>query len=194
MSDQLLDTLAMRAGAGDRAAFERLLEKTGPELRRVATRVCRTHADADDAVQSTLLILTSRTSLLRGVSRFTAWVFTVVRNQCLQLARLAWREHATDDALDERLEAKLASLDDVVLARSLVQVIEALPEPLREVFVLRELDGLSGPETAKALGLSLEAVKMRLHRARRRVRQALAEPPESDATSRTDSATPCRNP
>jgi RNA polymerase sigma factor (sigma-70 family) len=176
MTTDTLDTLAALARSGNREAIDHLLVRSGPELRRVARRVCQTNEDAEDAVQSTLLILTSRTSLLRGVNRFTKWVLAIVRHQCLRLARVAWREQSDEgEHLDERLESRLASVDDVVLARELAAIISALPEPVREIFVLRELEGLSGPEAARRLDISLDAAKMRLHRARHLVREALAE-------------------
>jgi RNA polymerase sigma factor (sigma-70 family) len=148
-----LQALALRSGEGDLAALTQLVVESRPDLRRFARRVCSTHEDAEDAVQATLLILSARTGLLRAVSRFMAWAFAVVRNHCVRLARAALRHRPLDDGqLDARLEQRLASLDDLVLARELASHLASLPAAYREVFVLRELEGLSGPEAAEVLG------------------------------------------
>ncbi len=63
--------------------------------------------------------------------------------------------------MDEKLEARLASLDDQVLARQLAARVAELPPLYREVFVLRELEGQTGPEAARTLGITVEACKMR---------------------------------
>jgi RNA polymerase sigma factor (sigma-70 family) len=168
---EALQALAVRSRGGDAAALQLLLTESQPDLRRFARRVCRTGEDAEDAVQETLLILTARTGLLRAVSRFTAWAFAVVRHQCLRLARAALLQRPLEEAPGDQLEAGLTALDDQVLAQQLALRVSRLPELYREVFVLRELEGLSGPEAARALGITLEACKMRLHRARALVRE-----------------------
>lgn len=170
-----LQALAVRSRGGDAVALRLLFSESQPDLRRFARSVCTNHDDAEDAVQETLLILTARTSLLRAVSRFTAWAFAVIRHQCLRLARAALRQESLEEATPgEKLEAKLTALDDQVLAQQLAARVAELPPLYREVFVLRELEGLSGPEAAQTLGITLEACKMRLHRARTLVREGLA--------------------
>jgi RNA polymerase sigma-70 factor (ECF subfamily) len=171
-----LQALAVRSRGGDALALERLLTQSQPDLRRFARSVCTNHDDAEDAVQELLLILTARTGLLRAVSRFTAWSFAVIRHQCVRLARAALRQQPLEhDGVQARLEARLASLDDHVLAHQLAEHVAALPPLYREVFILRELEGQTGPEAARTLGISLEACKMRLHRARALVQDALRD-------------------
>jgi RNA polymerase sigma factor (sigma-70 family) len=168
-----LESLTERARAGDTQALEQLVRETVPDLRRFANRVCRTGADAEDAVQQALFRLTIQIRGLRTVSRLTSWAFTIVRNECTRAIKLATRVLRGD----ERVSARP---DDVVEQREfleqLVAAMGALPDSLRAVFVLRELEHRDTAECAQRLGISEANVKVRLHRAREFLRLSLTAP------------------
>jgi RNA polymerase sigma factor (sigma-70 family) len=114
------------------------------------------------------LKLATEVSAFRGAAKLTSWLFTIVKRECLRLfARV--RRDVDADALDERLGQ--VREPDVLLA--LERALLSLPPPLREVILLRDVEELTGPEVADQLGISLEAMKTRLHRARAEMRATL---------------------
>jgi RNA polymerase sigma factor (sigma-70 family) len=162
--------LVSAARDGDRAAMDRLLAEYQPDVRRFALRTCRTSEDADDAVQHTLVQLSTQLGSFQGLSRLTSWLFTIVKNECMRLLGRARRASGDDSAID----GVLASCGDIELAIALNQALLRLEPELREVVLLRDVQELTGPEVAARLDLTLEAMKSRLHRARERLRVELA--------------------
>lgn len=163
------------ARAGDRAALTDLLRQSEPDLRRFAARVCRSAADADDAVAHAMLTITVKLESFRGLSRFTTWLFAVVRNECRRYERLARRwllGQTTDDSADRRNDPE-QERDRAELVEALVDAIRSLPAELREVLVLREFESLSTEACASRLSISEGNVRVRLSRARAQLRLAL---------------------
>jgi RNA polymerase sigma factor (sigma-70 family) len=163
------DDLLRRAQSGDREAIEALLTRHQPDLRRFARRVCRTSEDADDATQYAMVQLSSQVSAFRGVARLTSWLFTIIKRECLRLIAKFRRDAVEENVLDERLGS--ARDPDILIA--LQRALASLDPRLREVLLLRDVEELTGPEVASALGISLEAMKTRLHRARYEMRRSL---------------------
>ena len=159
--------LVRSAVAGDETALVCLLEAVRPDIRRYAKATCRA-ADIDDAVQDSLLLLYRRVGSLRAVSAFPAWLFAVVRRTCLRLARRLGALPAGHEAGPEFL-----SRPDEALRRALAAAIQSLPPHYRAIVVMRDLEECTVDEMAAALGLSREAVKGRLHRARNLLREHL---------------------
>lgn len=158
---------------GDEAALASLLTQVRPDLKRFARRSCSTAEDAEDAVQITLWKLHRQLGTLRAVSALATWLFRVVERECFRLFRALKGQRSLDHG-DEAVEALLqAAPVPADLRFDLARAIAALPPLYREVLVLRDIDELSGPETAARLGISVEAVKMRLHRARGLMRSTL---------------------
>ncbi|MGM9515392.1 RNA polymerase sigma factor [Roseateles sp. DB2] len=163
--------LVEAARSGDAQALHELLRRCQPDLRRFARRSCASSEDAEDAVQLALWTLHRRIGTLRTVATFTTWLFRIVERECFRLLRRQPRHQPLDElAAHEHPEAAAVPLD---LRQDLVRALQALSPPYREVLLLRDVHELSGPEVAAELGLSLEAVKSRLHRARAQVRQRL---------------------
>ncbi len=159
------------ARLGDAAAISELLAVCQPDLKRFARRTCSTSEDAEDAVQIALWQLYRKLGLLRCAATFTTWMFRIVERECYRLFR-----HARGtEPLDEVLEHELPSAPQLPteLRLDLVRAMERLTPPYREVLMLRDVHELTAPEVAAQLGLSLEAVKSRLHRARAQVRAHL---------------------
>ena len=156
--------------AGDQAALVSLLEAARPDIRRYARSTCRA-SDVDDAVQEALWLLYRRVGTLRVVSSVSAWLFAIVRRECLRLSRASNREVAGEmERLDERA---LLSRPDHAVRLDLAAAIQSLPEHYRTIVVMRDLEERTVDEMAAALGLTREAVKGRLHRARTLLREYL---------------------
>jgi RNA polymerase sigma factor (sigma-70 family) len=162
--------LLLAAQAGDPASISAVLSASHPHVQRFARTLCST---PEDAAQDALIILFHKVGSLRATGALASWLFQIVRNECIRRYRRApllatlpetsTASSAEDDAL-ERLE----------LAR-VAAAIAALPPDLRQVLILRDVQGHSGRTVANALSLTLPAMKSRLHRARTTVRAALDE-------------------
>ena len=161
-------SLVAAAVAGDPAALVGLLEAARPDIRRYARATCRA-ADVDDAVQETLWLLYRRVGTIRLAASLSAWLFAVVRRECLRLARMLVPLPPNASAADAAL---LAQPDDV-LRLDLARAIQSLPPQYRVVVVMRDLEERTVGEIGDALGLTREAVKGRLHRARTLLREYL---------------------
>lgn len=171
------ETLA-RAQRGEPDAMQRLLEALAPTLHRFAKRLCGDSPDVDDAVQDALVTIARKVSEFEGRSSLTSWSYAVTRSACSHRRRgLKNRppvedEHAEQRPSDDKSPEALAS--DSELSRAVRAVLETLPEDYREVLVLRDIEGLTAPEAAEAVGLTVDALKSRLHRARAALRKALS--------------------
>jgi RNA polymerase sigma factor (sigma-70 family) len=156
---------------GDKAAISDLLTVCQPDLKRFARRTCSTTEDAEDAVQIALWQLYRKIGALRTVATFTTWLFRIVERECYRL----YRGKKATEALDELLEQEIPCEPGVPidLRLDLIRALERLTPSYREVLILRDVHELTAPEVAAQLGLSLEAVKSRLHRARAQVREQL---------------------
>lgn len=179
------------ARAGDRKALSALLSRYEGPIYRFGTSLCRDPEKAKDVLQATLLAMARGLPTYRGDASLSTWLFTIARSFCIKQQRT--RKHAPalvsldaeDDAATPELSDR-APLPDEALARrrmadAVQRAIAALPEDQREVLVLRDVEGLAASEVAEVLGLSVPAVKSRLHRARLAARVALAPlvaPPE----------------
>ncbi|MDZ5459363.1 RNA polymerase sigma factor [Azohydromonas lata] len=163
------DTLVSQAMQGDALALEGLLRRTQPDLRRYARRFCLA-ADVDDAVQESLIRITQRLPQLRAAAALSGWLMTMVRRECLRLARRVWREEPSD----EQLLAQLATRAEDGLRLDLARALESLPAHHLEIVLLRDFEELSLQDIAQRTGESIACIKSRLHRARTLVREYLA--------------------
>lgn len=159
------------AREGDEAALVRLLESSQPNLRRMAATQCATAADADDAVQESLLQVYQRIGALRTVGSYTAWLFSIVRHECQRLMRRMRGRMELPDA-DSPLFAYYTTPD---LRIDLAAAIQSLPDKYREAIVLRDFEEYSITEIAGSLRLTREAVKSRIHRGREMIREYLRD-------------------
>jgi RNA polymerase sigma factor (sigma-70 family) len=162
--------LVEAACGGDATAVEKLLVVCQPDLRRFARRACSTSEDAEDAVQIALWQLYRRIGALRTAATFASWLFRIIERECYRLLHARDRLQALDETLDAVLRQEPLPL---ALRKDLVKAIATLPEPYRKILIMRDVDELSAPEAAEQLGISPEAVKSRLHRARSMVREHL---------------------
>jgi len=189
----MIDPLVERAQRGDAVALEALLAQVAPGVHRFGMHMCRDPRDADDALQDTLLTISTRLGEFEGRSSFMSWVFTLVRTACARRRRgLKNRPAVPDDHLSDLRDLGPSPEDhasDAELSAALTRAIDRLPEDHREVILLRDVEGLSAADAAAAIGISVDAVKSRLHRARAALREAL-QPVLEPEGGRVDASCP----
>lgn len=138
-------------------------------------------AEADDAVQETLVRAYRRLESLRDWQALTTWLYRIATHVCLDHMRRRARDKtigAVDNADEfELVEADAPSLEYIVersdMSACVQRYLEGLSDSYRAVILLHDLDGLTGTQIAEILGVSLATVKIRLHRARVRLRAQL---------------------
>nr|WP_244645961.1 sigma-70 family RNA polymerase sigma factor [Bradyrhizobium campsiandrae] len=158
------------ARLGDPKAIARLLQTAQPDIRRYARATCRSSADAEDAAQETLWILFRHVGTIRSLLALSAWLFSVVRRECLRLARKAGLAPAIDES---EAEAVLLARREADLRIDVAAAFEALPSHYRDVALMRDVKEMTIDEIAEALDVTRQTVKARLHRARALMREYL---------------------
>jgi RNA polymerase sigma-70 factor (ECF subfamily) len=147
--------------------------------------MCGNVEDAGDVAQDSLISMARSVRDFRGDSSVSSWLYTIARRFCIKKRRRSKFAPAREESLDAPATDVAQHLADPrpnpeqtatnrELATALTHAIDALEPSQREVLVLRDVEGLSAPEVAKILGMSVEAVKSRLHRARVAIREELA--------------------
>lgn len=186
--------LIAAARTGDRAAVERLLERHHAEIYRFGRKMCGEDEDAKDVLQETLIAAARSLPEFRGASAFSTWLYTIARSFCVKKRRRSKFAPAQLESLDLQAHADVRHPgrnpeEDAAgqqLRTALDAAIAELDAGHREVLVLRDVEGLTAAEVGEVMGLSVEAVKSRLHRARLAVRERLApllEAPEPSAAA-----------
>jgi RNA polymerase sigma-70 factor (ECF subfamily) len=180
MTAQVGSNMVEAAARGDDEALAMLVRAYYDRVYRFGQRVCRDGYDADDAVQEAFIALARRPDVVQH-SGALSWLMTSVRNACLRMLRLWPRERRSlgeridaDEVVSPLLDPQQA-LERWQLVQSVHGAIAALPGPYREVVVMRDLEGLSGEQTCRSLGLQPAAMKTRLHRARTQLRALLTD-------------------
>jgi RNA polymerase sigma-70 factor (ECF subfamily) len=170
-----------RVLAGDISLFEILMRRYNQRLFRVARGILADDAEAEDVTQEAYVRAFRELASFRGEARFATWLTRIACHEALARARKRRRLVPIDGGGGEPPdppaqtfgpEREMANRE---LQSVLREAVELLPDPLRAVFCLREIEDLSSEETADALGLTVENVRVRLHRAKRGLRQALDE-------------------
>lgn len=174
--------------AGERDAFRQIMQRCNQRMFRVVRGVIRNEAEAEDVVQEAYVHGYEKLASFRGEASLATWLTRIALNEAY--GRLRRRRDSVDiDDIDlsASVAAQLIAFPGHVLGddpaeeaaraqmrRLLEQAVDALPEAFRLVYLLRDVEGCSVEETALALELRQETVKTRLHRARRQLRDALA--------------------
>ncbi|MGY1943326.1 RNA polymerase sigma factor [Nocardia asiatica] len=180
------ERLVTAARDGDAAAITALVSGSYPHVRRFAHTLCASAEDAEDAAQEALIILYRKIGTLRASGALASWMFRIVRNECLRQWRTMTRrpEPMPDSAVASAEDEAVLRLE----AGRVAAAIAALPADQRRVLIMRDVQGYSGRMVAGRLGLSLAAMKSRLHRARAAVQHQLRNPPHpaSERNERDD--------
>jgi RNA polymerase sigma-70 factor (ECF subfamily) len=179
------DELLAAARQGDASALEALLVRYQPHLYRFGLRMCGNVEDAGDVAQESLVSMARSLRDFRGDSSVSSWLYTIARRFCIKKRRRSKFAPTREESIDapetdaaQRLADPRPSPEQMIsnqeLAAVLTRAIDALEPSQREVLVLRDVEGLPAPEVAHVLGISVDAVKSRLHRARVAVRHEVA--------------------
>jgi RNA polymerase sigma-70 factor (ECF subfamily) len=173
-----------RVKAGDTALYEIIMRRYNQRLYRVARAILRDDGEAEDVIQDAYVRAYQHLHQFAGFAQFSTWLTRITVNEALSRVRLRNRnqqmEEAEDNgegsmnmagtALDPEQRASIAELGHL-----LEEAVLDLPEQYRIVVMLRDIEGLSTAETAAALDLSEENVKVRLHRGHSKARSWLFE-------------------
>ena len=185
-SDDL--SLVRAARAGDVAAFEELVRRYDRRLFRIAHQFTHNYEDAQDLVQDAFLKAYKNLNQFREQSKFSTWLIRITINEGLMKVRKQRTHKEVRLEQDLELEEGTIPLDVADWApdpekryqvseirRLLMEALQHLHLPLRVVFVLRDIEGLSLEQTAEALDLTVSAIKARSRRARLQLREILSK-------------------
>ena len=173
------EEIVARVLAGERAPYKLLVKRHNQRLFRAVRAVLRDDAEAEDVVQHTWVTAFHKLAGFRAEARFSTWLLRIGVNEAV--GRLRTRRRHGDLSLIEEADAIMPSPDrspeddasSAELARMLERHIDELPAHYRVVLMLRDVEELDTRETADALGLSEETVRVRLHRARHQLQESL---------------------
>jgi RNA polymerase sigma-70 factor (ECF subfamily) len=173
----------------DPAGPELLVATFGDRVYRLAIRITGNEQDAEEVVQDALWTAARKIDTFKGEAAFGSWLYRITANAAYQKLRgrrgnqeVSWEDLLpTFDELGKHVEPVgdwSTKIEEPAVQSELREVlaasIAALPEDYRTTFVMHDVEGLSNPEIAEALSISLPAVKSRVHRARLFLRQRLA--------------------
>ncbi len=158
-----------------------LFEDHYDRIRRYILSMVRDPTEADDLTQDAFLRASSRYSSLRDLGALTTWLYRIATHVCLDRLRQRTRRQPVESGDDpdtlDLPDPEAPSLQQVIeqeeMSACVQRYIEALPDSYRAVILLHDLHELTDPEIAETLGESLATVKIRVHRARRRLQAAL---------------------
>ncbi len=181
--------LLARLRAGDGAAFEVLVRTHGPRMLAVAKRYLHEESDAQDALQDAFISVFKHIDKFQGNAALSTWLHSiVVRAALMKLRTYRSREQVSIEELLPKFEGNFdhrvncgpawpGSLEGNAESREVRELvrkgIDQLPEIYRAVLLLRDIEGLDTEETARLLGLTVNVIKTRLHRARQALRTIL---------------------
>ena len=172
--------LVERFRRGDDSAFDEIVERHSAEVAALANRLLGWPGEVDDAVQDVFVAAFESLKKFRGECRLRTWLFTVTVNKCrsyrLRLRRrLRFRRVDDLEAVAGHAEgAERPTMDEETFAR-VRRAVQVLPRKYREIVVLRYLQEFEPDEISELLGINVNAVQVRLNRARARLREHLGD-------------------
>jgi RNA polymerase sigma-70 factor (ECF subfamily) len=181
------DELIAAARAGRQDAYAEIVERHSGTVYNLALRLMNDPHEAEDVLQETFISAFRALDRFQGRSQLSTWLYRIAYNAAMMRLR---KRRLPVESLDERRESEDGELmpprqlvdwtalpDELLLGKEfrgkLDAALASLPESLRSVFVLRDIEGLSTVETAAVLGLTETNAKVRLHRARLALRERL---------------------
>ena len=180
--------LITRILGGERDLFHDLIRPYERMLYLSAFSIVKNETDAEECAQDAVVNAYRNLAKFRGDAKFSTWLVTIVMNEARQKLRKAKR--AREDSLDEVVQGEeeeytpapltdwreipSEALERKELRETLRRAVAELPDIYRQVFTLRDLQEMNVAETAKALGVNENIVKVRLHRARMMLQKVLA--------------------
>lgn len=170
---------------GEETAYEAVMRRYNQRLFRTARGILSDDAEAEDAVQDAYVRAFLKIGDLKNAEGLGAWLSRIAANEALARLRAAKRRPApattteqSDETLAERMDSQLPTPEQSAATAEVRELIEraidTLPDDFRAVFMLRAVEQLDARETADCLGIKVETVKTRYHRARNILRIALS--------------------
>jgi RNA polymerase sigma-70 factor (ECF subfamily) len=183
---EMLDAdLVKAAQGGDKRGFDELVRRYQDKVYRLCFKILRHEDDAAEALQDAFLSAYKGLAHFKAESTFSTWLYRIATNASLMKYRkrrdghisLEQSQSSNEDSetlqIPDWTQQPVKDLLDAETREVMSEGIQRLPEELRTVFVLRDVQGLSNAEVSDVLQLSVAAVKSRLHRARRQLRDWL---------------------
>jgi RNA polymerase sigma-70 factor (ECF subfamily) len=179
--------LVHRAREGETRFFDELVARYADRVHRLTYKILRHEQDAEDAMQDAFLSAYRSLPRFQEKSTFSTWLYRIATNAALMRLRkrregmvsleqpTSRSDQQTTMQIADWTRSPVEDLMDTELHTALEEAIGDLPEDLHDVFLLRERDELSNQQTADELGLTVPAVKSRLHRARVQLRNRLGK-------------------
>ena len=171
---------------GCSSSFEELISRYETKVHNLAMRLTRNSEDAEEVLQDVFMTVYRKIEGFEGKAKFSSWLYRITVNAAfMKLRKRRQNNTVSFDDMLPNLQNKAITDQAAFGARGdsrainneirqfLEQAISKLPEEYRAVFVLRDIDGLSNKEVGEILGLSIPAVKSRLHRSRLMLRKKL---------------------
>jgi RNA polymerase sigma-70 factor (ECF subfamily) len=171
--------LAVQFRQGDDSAFDRIVERHSAEVAALANRLLGWPGEVDDVVQEVFIAAFLGLRKFRGQCRLRTWLFTITVNKCRGW-RFRRRRSSLANGDDTESIAGLdpssdkAAMDKEAFAK-VRGAVQALPQKYREVIVLKYLQGLETNEACKLLGVTANAMEVRLNRARAKLKEQLGD-------------------
>jgi RNA polymerase sigma-70 factor (ECF subfamily) len=177
------DALIQQVLGGNTALFELLMRRYNERVYRAARSIVRNEGEAEDVMQQAYVNAFTHLRQFNGSARFPTWLTRIAVNEALARVRHQGRYEVFDDELPNAepfmFQSPAENPERQAFARELHGLLEwaidRLPNGMREVFVLREVEGLNTSEVAECLGVSEDVVKTRLSRGRATLRRLLFE-------------------
>ena len=175
------EEVVARVIEGQTALYEVLMRRYNERVYRAARSIVKDEDEAEDVMQQAYVNAYAHLRQFDGRAKFSTWLTRIAIHEALARARKRGRYESVDFEEESRVVDHQSAPDPEHRAfagelRSLLEAsIDELPDGLREVFMLREVDGLNTSETAECLGVSEDVVKTRLSRGRAALRNLLAE-------------------
>lgn len=181
------EEVVRRVLSGEGALFEILMRRYNQRLYRAARSVVKDESEAEDVMQQAYINAFTHLHQFEERARFSTWMTRITLNEAFARRRKLLQSVAPGDPLRRSAAEEVPAMNTLTSAqpdperqayagelhRLLEEAVDGLPEAYRTVFMLRDVEGLSTSEAGDGLGLSAEAVKTRLHRARAMIRRAV---------------------
>lgn len=185
------EALMIRFQAGERTVFAVLVKRYQGPLYNFALRHLRNPSTAEEVVQDAFVRLVQNAADFKHEARFSTWMFTIVRNLCIdQIRKQSLRRHPSleepkragegegptlgEQTADSKANVERTAVSTEIRER-LMQAVDALPDEQREVFLMREVSNLPFKEIAEIVGIPENTVKSRMRYALERLQAALSE-------------------
>ena len=164
--------LIQRAQVGDQAAIRELYRLYSPRVYAIVKRLAGDEALAEDWAQEAWVRIFRALSSFRGDARFTTWLHRIAVNSALHGRRWRDRRVVREAPLDDTLPTRTVT-DDALLKMKLEKAMTLLPERMRQVLVLHDVEGYTHEDIAEFLGVTIGTSKSQLFKARARMRELL---------------------